>query len=321
MSPPSLDDFLVKDGRARLFLAYVTIIQLLGGITECCLRKSLTPARRLEFENALFRWIKRLRSDLQLLTTSKAPRHHAPEARQLLVAYFAILIILYRSRSPISAPSAASLVASSFITGIFEEFLAKDEIRHLGPVFAFYALCAGLSQAPAYRYPSLRNTAEYEMTIIKLSLQELSKQWASAPGSLYSLNKVIDEVLQQPTFDDQVPTVSPDVATFFEDFGPAFCRQWPLVTGRRDGNEEGGMTGDYHDLSSDARMDSIRALPDLRGLAAADHIGSAEPFNSLVDLFPANNDGLSPMLDMLAGDWEGSGFDWSGSWLLNDWAG
>lgn len=317
MSPPSLDDFQVKDGRARLFLAYAAIIQLLGGITECCLRKSLTASRRLEFENALFRWIKRLRADLHILISSKSSRHHVPEARQLFVAYFAILIILYRSPSPLSPPSPASLVASSFITGIFEEFLAKNEIRRLGPVFAFYALCAGLSQVPAHRYRSIRSTAEYEIAIIRLSLQELSRQWESAPGSLYSLDRVMDEVLQQPHFDDPVPTVPSDAVGFFEDFGPAFCRQWSLVTGQREGNETGDATGACQSSSSDPRMNPISVLPDLRSFAAANHIPS-----SAVGPYPTDSlAGLSPTLDPFEGVWEGSGFDWSGSWLLADWEG
>mgnify|MGYP001115951868 CR=1 FL=1 len=321
MSPPSLDDFPIKDGRERLFLAYVAIIQLLGGITECCLRKSLTSIRRLEFENALFRWVKRVRTDLQFLTSCKSPRHYGPEARQLLVAYFAILVILYRSPSPLSSPSAASLVASSFITGIFEEFLAKDEIRHLGPAFAFYALCAGLSLVPAFRCPSIRSTAEYEVSIIKLSLQELSKQWASAPGSLHALNKVIDEVQQQPNFDDPVPTIPPDAIAFFEDFGPSFCRQWSLVDGHRGESESGGTVAGYQGLPS-SRMDPISVLPDLRGLAAADYIIPQGPTSGEIGTSSLDNfAGLSPALDQFEGVWEGSGFDWSGSWLLNDWRG
>lgn len=321
MSPPSLGDFPIKDGRERFFLVYVTIIQLLGGITECCLRKSLTPARRLAFENSLFRWVKRLRADLQFVTSSNSQRHHAPEARQLLVAYFAILVILYRSPSPFSPPSAASLVASSFITGIFEEFLAKDEIRHLGPVFAFYALCAGLSLAPALRCPSIRSAAEYEVSILKLSLQELSRQWASAPGSLYSLNKVMDEVLQQPNFDDPMPTVPPDLVAFFEDFGPAFCRQWSLVDGQRGECERKGTTGACQGLSN-SRTNPVSVLPDLRGLAAADYIGPQGP--ARCGMGPSSLDtlaGLSPPLDLFEGAWEGPGFDGSGSWLLTGWKG
>lgn len=312
MSPPSQDDFPVKNGKARLFLAYVTIIKILGDITECCLRKSLVPRRRLEFENALFRWIKRLRTDLQQPASGKPSDQHTPETRQLLVAYFAILAILYRSESPLSSPPAASLVASSLITGVFEEFLARDEIRHLGPVFAFYALCAGLAMVPAYRYPSLRRTAEYEISVIKLTLQELSKQWASAHGSLCALNKVIGEVQRQSSFNDPVPMVAPDVVPFFEDFGPVSCRQWKLVVGQQ--------AGDYAVNMGDSRTGTPSILPDLRGSAAADRITPQGPTSSQTDSYAADNiAGGSPVLDLLGGGWEGSGFDWSGSWLLSDW--
>lgn len=309
VAPPSLCDFPVKDHKARLFLAYVQIIQLLGDITECCLRKSLTSKRRLEFENALFRWIKQLPADLRIFTSSEARRPYSLDAYQLQVAYFAIIIILYRSPSPLSPPSAASLVASSFIAGIFQEFLAKDEICHLGPVFTFYALCAGLSLVPAYRYPSLRSTAEYETSIIKLSLQELSKQWASAVGSLHALRKVIDQVLQQTNLEDPLPTVSPETVPFFEDFGPALCRQWPLVIIQQ-GNETADTTSDHQALFTNYPMDSAAFIP---GLAT-----TTTPPGLLGDsAFSAWN----PNLNTFEGSWEGSGFDWSGSWLLSDWIG
>lgn len=312
MAPASLDDFPVKDYNAELFLAYLKIIQLLGDITERCLRKSLTQRRRTEFENGLFRWVKQLPEDLRLFTPNKSCRPYVAETYQLLVAYFAFLIVLYRSPSPLSPPSPASLVASSFIVGIFQEFLGRGEICHLGPAFAFYALCAGLSLVPAYRYPSLRNTAEYEVAVIKKSLQELSKQWASAVGSLRALNKVIGEVLRQPNLEGPVPTVSPEIAPFFEEFGPALCRQWSLVTLERNRGRRGDTTSVYQDSSPNYHGESVPILPDLRDMA----LTSSLP--SIADAYPPLA-GTSPDLNLFEGAWEGSGFDWSGSWLLTDW--
>ena len=239
------------------------------------------------------------------------------ESRQLIVAYFAILIILYRSPTPLSPPSAASLVASSFIAKIFEELLARDELRHLGPVFAFYALCAGLSQLPAYRYPSLRSTAEYETTIIKLSLQELSKQWASSFGALYALNKVREEILQQSDFDGPLPTVSSDVASFFDDFSPELCRYWSLVTGQNRPSEPAEARDDQdHPTVNTANRLSTPGLQGPSGTNASMAEGIDPSFSMYYDQILA---AVSPSMDFLGAGWDGSGFDWSGSWLLSDW--
>lgn len=150
-----------------------------------------------------------------------------------------------------------------------------------------------------------------------LSLQELSKQWASAVGSLRALKKVINEVLQQTNLEGTVPTVSLETAPFFEDFGPALCKQWSLVAVQREGNELGEPISDHQALSANYPAASASFLPDLRGVAATNTspgiLESSCPSQAL--------DGWGPDLNLLEGSWEGSGFDWSGSWLLNDWIG
>jgi hypothetical protein len=107
--------------------------------------------------------------------------------RQLHVQYFTVLVILHRPTDPKLVPSATSLIASSFVAGLFEDFMARDELRFLGPIYTFYCLTAGMAQLSCYRYPEIVDVAEENLSIMGRALEELSGRWPSAVGSLKHL--------------------------------------------------------------------------------------------------------------------------------------
>lgn len=307
-----MDDFPARNSHAKLFVAYVGICRLLGDITECRLRRKFSQARRTDFENALYRWIKELPTEFQLFRQSpdKSLSKYNFEARQLLLPYFVILIILHRPQSPDSMPSSASLVASSFVAGIYEDFLARDEFRYLGPVFAFYALAAGLSQLSACRYASLQQNALQELKIIEKSLQELSKRWGSSFGSLRALARVHEAVSRQSLLDSSPEIVSAEVVPFFDSFGPQLCRRWYLLgesasasTNLSEPLVNGDITFDSAILSNLEATDQTEAPY----RQSSSQIVTPD-FTQLYETFLANED------QNLWSDW-----DVHGSWLLNDW--
>jgi hypothetical protein len=108
---------------------------------------------------------------------------------QLLIwkQYFSTLNILYRPVNPNSAPSVTSILASSFISGIFEELLVRDDLRYLGPMFSFYLLASGVVQLSCYRWTGLWSSAQEDFEITLRALEELGKRWQSASGSLKNL--------------------------------------------------------------------------------------------------------------------------------------
>ncbi|OBT85791.1 hypothetical protein VE02_05824 [Pseudogymnoascus sp. 03VT05] len=226
---PSVEDFPVQDSKARLFVAFVSICQLLGDVAECYRRKRLTPSRRQDLENALYRWVKELPLEFHVLHKGrKDPSSYNFEARQILVPYFVILVILNRGPIAGSVPSTVSLVASSFVASIYEEFIARDEIRHLGPVFAFYALAAGLSQLSGYRYRSLGNAAEENFKTIRMSLELLSKRWGSANGALRALPEARKAVLKLSLYSEPPACIPASSLLLFSDFDASRCNMGHL---------------------------------------------------------------------------------------------
>ncbi|OAQ77920.1 Acyl-CoA dehydrogenase [Purpureocillium lilacinum] len=203
MKPPSLEDFAVQD----------------------------IQAIRQRFEDALFRWAKQVPQQLQIVhqhneTCALAPYNF--EARQLAVPYFVSLTLLHRTpKAQASAPTIC-LLASSYVVAIIEEFICRDQLRYLGPVFTFYALVTGLNQLTGFRYECLQEVAEHEFNVVKVALEELGKRWGSAHGALRGLIRAKEAVQQQPRYSRRPPILSPDEAIFFTDFGPELCKMWDV---------------------------------------------------------------------------------------------
>jgi len=305
--PPSLDDFDKDEDttRPRLFLVYASICQLLGDIVESCLRPQQQPNQHHKsLENALYRWVKQ---DFRNITTliPGSSLQYTLEARQIMLTYFANLIILDRTPTSDGVPSARSLVASSFISGIYKEFLSRDELSRLGPLFAFHALCAGLALIPAIRFPIVRGTAIEELQTLINSLRLLSKQWCSAFGALRALQRLGGEISQQPNREDPVPVLKEEMVPFFEDFGKGLCRQWNVFFG----GEEMAVTG----MVPQGMLNNLALETELPSLG---HAGTG---TATVDVL-LQSAGKTDFggLDLLSGNWEGVGFDWSGSWLLDN---
>ncbi|KAJ4338677.1 hypothetical protein N0V87_003801 [Didymella glomerata] len=229
VSPISALDFDGVAAYADLFAAYVGISCILGDLTQSYLRKQGLQEQKKSLEDRLFRWLKTLPDHLQLCraTEGRPLKPYSFEARQLHVQYFTVLVILNRPLDPKLAPSTASLLASSYIAGIFEDFMARDELRYLGPIFTFYCLTAGMAQLSCFRYSEFVGLGDQNLNIMARALDELSKRWPTAVGSLKHLMDVREKATQRPHL-GHFPDISLPATTvqFFSDFGPDLCRMW-----------------------------------------------------------------------------------------------
>ncbi|KAI8934096.1 hypothetical protein NX059_008858 [Plenodomus lindquistii] len=231
----SLTSTLDFDGihsQSTLFTAYVGISCILGDLTQSYLRKHGLQEQKGSLEDRLYRWLKTLPGSLQLCKFSEG-RPLAPynfESRQIHVQYFTVLTILNRPTESTNTLTTASVLASSYVAGIFEDFLARDEIRYLGPIFTFYCLTAGLALLSAFQYTELQSVVDDNLAILLQALEELSKRWPSAVGSLKHLENVRQKLSQRPRL-TQLPGISLSDSTsqFFSDFGPDLCRLWQAM--------------------------------------------------------------------------------------------
>ncbi|KAL4919635.1 hypothetical protein BDW62DRAFT_199648 [Aspergillus aurantiobrunneus] len=222
---PSLDDFPEQDSHALIFPVSVSICQSLGDIVERCLRRELTPDHQQALENSLFRWVKQ---DFPAVT-GPFPGF-LMEARQFLVTYLANLIILDRSPTSDGAVSARSLLAASFIAGLFREFVERDEICRLDASFTFYALSAGLMLVTASQVEGLRDLVNEDTIIVKASLHILGKKWGSVSRALRALQKIGKENSRRHSRIHDAARVNDEIRPFFDGLDTRWCRLWaPIV--------------------------------------------------------------------------------------------
>lgn len=189
--------------------------------------------KRREIRNALYCWVNELPSNLRLFSQGRdRPLNaYSLRVRSLHVPYFVILTILYRSASPPEFPITIAAVASSFLAGIFEEFIARDHFRLQSPIFKFYAFAAGMAQAHTRAFLSKpSDIVEEEFGIINSSLAALAIRWSSANDNI----RVLQDANKKMTVHDQKPSLAPlpsyhEAYPLFHVLGPDLCRLWHLI--------------------------------------------------------------------------------------------
>ncbi|KAL2847369.1 fungal-specific transcription factor domain-containing protein [Aspergillus pseudodeflectus] len=312
LKPPCMEDFGDSNLRPELFIAYVEICSILGHLTQCCRRDSLTRRTRQSVFRSLQRWIQELPLSLRLFAGSELPDGEASntgktlspydfEARQLHIPYFICLIILCRAPSPQHPPSATAILASSYIVAIFEDFLARDELQFLGSIFTFYLLAAGLGVLTCRRSPSLWLKAEPNMQTIYASLEQLAKRWPSATAPLRVLRSM--NCQQDPTGLSlaQVPKLADDHVPFFKTFGPGLTWAWEEFMTQRPQVRD-TSTGDARDSGHPVNVEITATFPTD---TTAENL-LAHPLGDFLGLSVQQNidyEGLPPLQYEGIGDW------------------
>ncbi|KAI1614338.1 fungal-specific transcription factor domain-containing protein [Exophiala viscosa] len=224
-------DFNSFDEDALLFVNFVQITQILGDLTQHCLRGDLTQQRRIETEKTLLSWLHSLPKVFHLChRETHALNPYTVRSRQLHVPYFVILIILFRQGAPDRCPSAISVLAASFISGIFEEYLDWGDIAFVSPPSIFYLLVASLLQVSSHRFAPLSFAAEKETRITDQAIEHLKKRFHTAFGAervIQSTRRLANpETVSNQAIQLRVEAGQED---FFSVFGPDLCSHWNVV--------------------------------------------------------------------------------------------
>ncbi|KIW33032.1 uncharacterized protein PV07_04534 [Cladophialophora immunda] len=229
--PLRMDDFDADDEDALLFMHFVQITSILGDMTEEYRRGTLSDRKKIDFEDTLRRWLKAVPPSLRLYNPeTKRLNEYNFKSRQLHTIYFTSLIILFRHDKRDQPPSPVSLLAASFVSGIFEEYLTWEDVSHLAVTSIFYLMVAALLQLSYQRFPSLATHRTEEIEIIRSSLNEFKKRFPSGLGAERVVNQMMKHSTTLPETAQSVRiALSPDQEEFFAPFGPELCRKWRLV--------------------------------------------------------------------------------------------
>ena len=311
---PTIQDFPREDPKASVFIAYVGICRLLGDVAQCRRRGHLSITQKRCFEAAAYHWVCELPQHLKLFqdTVPKTQTPYNVESRQLHAIYFVILIILGRSGGS-DASYTQCFLAASIIAGIYREFAKNDDVRHLGPVFAFHGLAASLSLLQAMRYAPLAAATEDDFTDIYKVLKRLAKRWGSARGLLGPL-LTVQRSARNHKIDKLPEPLSVSAKPLFREFGPESCRLWclcsePGTTSQLEFNDEASVT---NVSGSGAQATSVpAALPvpvPNPSLEIEVEPNGLQPNSNLLDIFGSGDPGFEP-LDFLK-DANYPDYDW-----------
>jgi hypothetical protein len=250
---PSAEDFPNSPLEAPFFIHYVEVCTMLGDITECYSRKYMSRHHRLRVQNSMSGWAKDLPEELQLFqksanSTDLHISRYNFNARQLHIPYFVVLTIMHKIMTPSAGPSAISILAASYIAGIFEDFLARNEIQYLPAIFSFYGLAAAVSLISFHRYPHLRTIAEQDLAVIMSVELELGKRWPAARGMRKALETMISSIPKADArnIQPQLEVPRTEVEAYFSAFGSSLCRMRDPVLSHNmpiDLNPENDMSG------------------------------------------------------------------------------
>jgi hypothetical protein len=156
IKPPSIQDFPNAGKEAHLFIAYVSIASILGDLTQWYLRSCPdVEEKQIAFESRIRQWIEGLPIELRIRDDTGDYRPYDPDVRQLYLPYFTAISILYRpklsSRSTgCSQATIGSTIAASCVARIFEDALARNEVRNGVAMTAIYLLIAGIGELSNY---------------------------------------------------------------------------------------------------------------------------------------------------------------------------
>lgn len=190
-----------------------------------------------DIEDSLYRWVKTLPEPVRLPqhilndNLGQFPKPYNFECRQVHVLFLVSLILLYRSRTVEGPFPTAAVIASSTVAGIFEEFLARDEVRLLGPVFTFYLLAAAIALLSCCKFHEFWVIAQEDLKVIGHAQEELLKKWPSALGSIRTFEKMhkLAVTTQMKVNGGPEIRLTREQATLFEDIDSSLCRMWDVL--------------------------------------------------------------------------------------------
>lgn len=127
--------------------------------------------------------------------------------------------------------SLTATLAASFAARIFEDFLARDEIKVLAPIFTRYCLISSMALVSVMPHQQLWEASQPDLEILQHALTELSKRWRSAIGASKALKNAISK-RQQRSYNSPVSVRMDDEHSleYFETINLSYCRIWNTLS-------------------------------------------------------------------------------------------
>jgi hypothetical protein len=189
--------------------------------------------------------------------------------------YYVAVALLYRERTLGGPFSAATVMASSTIAGIVADFIARDEVRFLNPIFAFYLLVAAISLLSCHRYAGAWEVAQEDLQVVARALDEMKLKWPSARGSIDTFQKMYQLTVTMQRQVEFMPgsacMLTAEQASLLGAVDSSLCRMWDVLMCQDSEDQLGPASGGYDGVYEDShsRPPGFHAVLDQNTSASA----------------------------------------------------
>ncbi|KAJ5811447.1 hypothetical protein N7474_007748 [Penicillium riverlandense] len=212
LSEPTLDDFSSTHDKtkAEVFIYWVRLCAIIGRIAKYMSRTSDSESCIFPTHLAreLIRWVQSLPPHLQLPIESCCTTSFNRDVHQLHLPYLAAIIIIHLKRSLTShlLPQAypPAILAATCMARIMRDILSRGGTRFLMAISGWYCGTAFISLLQALRIESLAKSANEDLDILTLAVDQLRKMWPTA-AVFYSGFGRLRHNAAAPEFDSQRP--------------------------------------------------------------------------------------------------------------------
>ncbi|KEF51972.1 uncharacterized protein A1O9_11962 [Exophiala aquamarina CBS 119918] len=189
----------------------------MGRFTQLEIRNAPSKDHATAIEDYLYRWTKYLPEQLRLnhkVHTYQSIKPYILESRQLNVLYLTTIFLLYRLKTLEGSFPTAAVIAASTLAGVFEDFLARDEVR--------------------------------DLKTLALAQEEM-KKWPSANGNIASTDRMYKLTVATQKKATGLPesTLTPYQAEFFGGCDLTLCRMSTILA-RKPEASGGEDRGEVH---------------------------------------------------------------------------
>lgn len=167
-----------------IFIASVRLAQISARIIK---QRSDTP-------QALISWIQSLPASISVNIRSPRTQSFNRDTHRLHLSYLTVVVLLNLSRSPGPLPHASdvAIIAASCIARLWEDYLARGNIRFLSGEAGWEIAVALLALLDAQRADSLRAAAQADIDTLCTALREMARLWPSSRMFEVAFDKIFE---------------------------------------------------------------------------------------------------------------------------------
>lgn len=210
---PDVKDFVDStDRRARVFVYYVKLVEILGDLCHLLTREDkITTEERGDISTRLRDYMHALPNSFRLNDADGKARPYNFELAQFHVPILTAITILYRPRSvfALGPGNAASIAAANITFRIVQAIHYREQTKYLSSAFAWYLLAASIPHLSCLRIPRLRAASSATLDTLETVLSTLGKVRPAAANNLRNV-RAIRRAVNAHNRSDTVPRQGPD---------------------------------------------------------------------------------------------------------------